>query len=184
MTNFPALDVGERPPAPPTSRVLVIKPKQNKKIPGAKPKNVWDKVATAANVANNKMSRPSSAQSSIRSSPQTSRPVSPVNTGYRQPSKTPWSGGESSSSNKKKEKEAFPTLTKAFPSLPTAAPKHQMILNMRRQNQSSANAWSGSNSSNEDISDTVSESSNTNTASNSGKKKKGRKSNVLFRVGL
>lgn len=185
MTNFPALNVRERLPVQ-SSRVLVIKPKQTKKVVGggAKPKNVWDKVASAANVANNKASRPSSAQSSIRSSPQTSRPSSPVNT-YRQPSnKTPWSGPSSASSSPTAAAKEFPSLKpKIFPSLPSAAPKHQVILNMRRQTsgQNQVNAWSGGSSS-EDASEssTVDESS----TNNAGKKKKGRKNNVLFRVGL
>jgi hypothetical protein len=184
MTNFPALDVRERLPIQ-SSRVLVIKPKQTKKVVGgggAKPKNVWDKVASAANVANNKASRPSSAQSSIRSSPQTSRPSSPVNT-YRQPSnKTPWSGASSSSPTAAAKE--FPSLkTKTFPSLPSAAPKHQVILNMRRQTsgQNHVNAWSGGSSS-EDLSESAT--ADDSPTNNTGKKKKGRKSNVLFRVGL
>lgn len=188
MTNFPALDVREKAPVQ-SSRVLVIKPKQTKKVVGggAKSKNVWDKVASAANVANNMASRPSSAHSSIRSSPQTSRPSSPVNT-YRQPSnKTPWSGSSSPSTATAKSAAAqeFPSLKpKTFPALPTAAPKHQMILNMRRQTsgQSPINAWSGGGSSSEDVSESAAEESSA--ASSNGKKKKGRKNNVLFRVGL
>ncbi|KAG1121281.1 hypothetical protein G6F42_012581 [Rhizopus arrhizus] len=188
MTNFPALDVREKVPVQ-SSRVLVIKPKQTKKVVGggAKSKNVWDKVASAANVANNMASRPSRAHSSIRSSPQPSRPSSPVNT-YRQPSnKTPWSGSSSPSTATAKSAAAqeFPSLKpKTFPALPTAAPKHQMILNMRRQTsgQSPINAWSGGGSSSEDVSESAAEESSA--ASSNGKKKKGRKNNVLFRVGL
>ncbi|GAN04033.1 C2H2 finger domain protein [Mucor ambiguus] len=191
MTNFPALDVRERAPMQ-ASRVLVIKPKQTKKVVGgtSKSKNVWDKVASAANVANNMASRPSSAQSSIRSSPQTSRPSSPVNT-YRPSSsvnnKTPWSGTSSTStSTASKSAQDFPSLKpKTFPALPAAAPKHQMILNMRRQasGQGAINAWSSGGSSSEDVSESAAEDS-LSAASSSGKKKKGRKNNVLFRVGL
>ncbi|KAL9555385.1 hypothetical protein MBANPS3_002384 [Mucor bainieri] len=197
MTNFPALDVRERAPVQQASRVLVIKPKQTKKVVGAggaKSKNVWDKVASAANVANNMASRPSSAQSSIRSSPQTSRPSSPVNT-YRpssnsSSSKTPWSGSSSSSTTTttaaaSKSAQDFPSLKpKTFPALPSAAPKHQMILNMRRQTsgQSAVNAWSGGSSS-EDVSESAAEDASP-VGSGGGKKKKGRKNNVLFRVGL
>ncbi|KAI8642574.1 hypothetical protein BD408DRAFT_443291 [Parasitella parasitica] len=185
MTNFPALDVRERPP-PQSSRVLVIKPKQSKNAARReKPKNVWDKVASAANVANNKASRPSSAQSSVRSSPQASRPSSPVNT-YRQPNnKTVWSGTSSSTSNPSTStNETFPSLKpKTFPALPTAAPKHQMILNMRRQTsgQNNFNAWNGGSSS-DDVSESAPE--DAPGANSHGKKKKGRKNNVLFRVGL
>lgn len=192
MTNFPALDVRKRAPVQ-ASRVLVIKPKQTKKVvgQGTKPKNVWDKVASAANVANNTASRPSSAQSSVRSSPQSSRPSSPVNT-YRPSatvhSKTPWSGSSSSTTTASKSAQDFPSLKpKTFPALPSAAPKHQMILNMRRQTsgQSAVNAWSsGGASSSEDVSESAAEDASAAGSSSGNKKKKGRKNNVLFRVGL
>ncbi|CEP19248.1 hypothetical protein [Parasitella parasitica] len=185
MANFPTLDVKEKPLAQ-SSRVLVIKPKQSKKnTQGTKPKNVWDKVASAANVANNMASRPSSTQSSVRSSPQTSRPSSPVNNYRQSNNKTAWSGASSSAINASTTaNEAFPSLKpKAFPSLPMAAPKHQMILNMRRQTsgQNVVNAWNGGSSS-DDVSESAVE--EMPGASSNNKKKKGRKNNVLFRVGL
>lgn len=192
MTNFPALDVRDKPPAPKASRVLIIKPKQTNRVVGAssgskKSTNVWDKVASAAIVATAVNSRPTSAQSSARSSPQSSRPASPSNT-FRTPSKTPWSGSSTSittNNNISATANDFPTLkpkAAIFPSLPSAVPKHQMILNMRRtaSGQQINNAWSGANS--EDGTGEDSEESLSSTTSSS--KKKGRKNKVLFRVGL
>lgn len=190
MSHFPALDVKKKTQAPQSSRVLVIKPKQTRKVVGGstnntKKKNVWDKVESAATVATaTSSSRPTSAHSSARSSPQTSRPSSPSNT-YRAStvqSKTPWSGsaGSSSGSGGNTQQNKFPALeSKPFPALPSAAPKHQMILNMRRtasgQNLVN-NAWGGSSSYEEDTPSSVETTTN--------KKKKGRKNNMLFRVGL
>ena len=151
---------------------MIKAPKPVNRVVGAKgaKANVWDKVASAATVANSPKSRPTSAATS----PQTSRPSSPSNT-FRTPSKTPWSN--SSSSGTTKADHAL--KPKAFPSLPTASPKHQMILNMRRTaSGSSINAWGGSN--NEDNNNEP----ELESASSSNGKKKGRKNKVLFRVGL
>jgi hypothetical protein len=180
MSHFPALDVKKKAQAPQSSRVLVIKPKQTKRVVGASSssanggkKNVWDKVESAATGAT-AISRPTSAQSSARSSPQSSRPSSPITQ-----SKTPWSGSSGSASTNTQQND-FPSLkAKTFPALPTVAPKHQMILNMRRaasgQNLTN-NAWgcSGNSTSGEE----------TSPSETNNKKKKGRQNNVLFRVGL
>jgi hypothetical protein len=175
MTHFPALDVKKKTQATQSSRVLVIKPKQNKRVVGQSSmskKNVWDKVESAATVATATSSRSTSAQSSARSSPQSSRPSSPIRITQ---SKTPWAGSASANT----PKNDFPSLdSKPFPALPSVAPKHQMILNMRRaasgQNLVN-NAWGSSgNSSSEETCSTET----------NNKKKKGRKNNVLFRVGL
>jgi hypothetical protein len=191
MTNFPALDIRDKPQPPKASRVLVIKPKQTRKVVGAssgskKSTNVWDKVASAAIVAT-AVSGPSSAQSSTRSSPQSSRPSSPSNT-FRTPSKTPWSGSSTSnttgsSKNISSSANDFPSLKpKAFPSLPSAAPKHNLILNMRRtaSGQQINNAWGGASSEEGGESSAAEDSYSSANPS----KKKGRKNKVLFRVGL
>jgi hypothetical protein len=186
MSHFPALDVREKATPPKPSRVLVIKgPKPANRVVGAKgskdkTNNVWDKVASAASVANAPRSKPTSLQNS----PQSSRPSSPSNT-FRTPSKTPWSGASSSSTQSKNTAKGneFPSLKpKAFPSLPAAAPKHQMILNMRKTTSGPklANAWGAGNS--EDGEDSAAEDSSSSSSSNT--KKKGRKNKVLFRVGL
>lgn len=185
MSQFPALDVREKL-KPKASRVLVIKgPKPSANNTNKNPKNVWDKVASAATVAStttkaNNISRSSSA----RSSPQSSRPSSPgpsaANT-FRSPTKTPWSGSSNSDTTPKNN---FPTLKpNTFPSLPSSSPKHQMVLNMRRtaSGQQINNAWGGANSEDDRDSSAVEESDN---STSSSKKKKGRKTKVLFRVGL
>lgn len=184
MSHFPALDVREKAIPPQPSRVLVIKgPKPVNRVVGAKgskdkTKNVWDKVASAAKVAT-APTNSSSKPSSLQNSPQSSRPSSPSNT-FRTPSKTPWSGSGTSKSSTGNE---FPSLKpKAFPSLPTAAPKHQMILNMRKTTTGPklGNAWGAG--SGEEGEDSAAEDSSSSTSSNT--KKKGRKNKVLFRVGL
>lgn len=182
MSNFPALSSKATATSSKPARVLVIKGpnKQGKKAAGGsqKPKNVWDKVASAATVAASgaSPSRTSSGQTSARSSPQTSRPSSPVN---KTPSKTTWSSGTTSKTSNSQD---FPTLkTQSFPSLPKAPPKHQIVMNMRRNTSGSniSNAWGSSSSNNEEFS-----SPSATTDPPGGKKKKGRKNNVLFRVGL
>lgn len=162
MQNFPALDSKGKAPAPKSARVLVIKGPKSKKTG----KNVWDKVASAATVASGSTSNlvtstSSSATTSARSSPQSSRPSSPVSKPVSKP------------------KEEFPSLKKqSFPSLPKAPPKHQIVMNMRRNASGSSisNAWGSSGSSNDE--------EPVNTEPSQTKKKKGRKNNVLFRVGL
>lgn len=188
MSHFPALDVRNKSTQTKASRVLVIKgPKPTNKVVGAssgnnKSKNVWDKVATAANVATTTTSASHSRSSSAASSPHSSRPSSPINT-FRSPTKTPWSGSSNTTTNNTTGKE-FPVLKpKAFPSLPSSSPKHQMILNMRRtaSGQQINNAWGGA-SSEEDREPKADDASSS--SSNTDKKKKGRKNKVLFRVGL
>ncbi|KAI8360898.1 hypothetical protein EDC96DRAFT_512933 [Choanephora cucurbitarum] len=166
LSNFPALETKEKPKQP-VSRVLVIKPQPKKPVVGQKKKasnNVWDKVATAASVATSSRSPLSSAASS----PQTSRPSSPPST---PPS---WASGQRSP--ERQPKNDFPSLKpQLFPSLPTAAPKHDIIRNMRQNKQANGHVWGSSAS---DTPEQQQEDSQDN------KKKKGRKNKVLFRVGL
>lgn len=185
MNQFPALDKREKAAPPKSSRVLVIKGPNKPGAKGnSKANDVWDKVATAASVANAPSSKSSSPQNSARSSPQSSRPSSPSNSTFRTPSKTPWAGNSSGSTSEAKKVEDFPSLKpKAFPSLPVAPPKHQLILNMRRtaSGQQLSNSWGGGGSSDEGGDSSAAEESSSSQVSG---KKKGRKNKVLFRVGL
>lgn len=177
--------------------MLVIKATKKPQRVVGKTTNVWDKVASAASVAkntstrtngvsSNNSSRPSSAQNSARSSPQSSRPASPGIT-FRTASSTAWGGASegSGSTTPKKGKENFPKLKgHAFPSLPIAAPKHEMIMNMRRTASGSKinSAWGSNPSSNQDSE--VDSSADDSGSTGNSKKKKGRQNKVLFRVGL
>ncbi|KAG1436150.1 hypothetical protein G6F56_013681 [Rhizopus delemar] len=79
-------------------------------------------------------------------------------------------------SGSKKKNNPHSLEVNAFPSLPTSAPKHQEILDMRRgTHQSRQNAWGSSVEQEQEqgISNSVTD-----------KKKKGRKNKVLLRVGL
>ncbi|KAI8889256.1 hypothetical protein K501DRAFT_329335 [Backusella circina FSU 941] len=196
ISQFPALKTKNKPLAKPSSQVLVIKRSKKPQHVVGKTANVWDKVASAASVAKNtnkatnsggisssNSSRPSSAQNSARTSPQSSRPASPGVT-FRAASSTAWGGStEGSGSNKsKKGKENFPMLKgQAFPSLPPAAPKHEMILNMRRTASGNKinSPWGTTNQESE-----VDSSTDNSESTGNNRKKKGRQNKVLFRVGL
>ncbi|KAI8088057.1 uncharacterized protein B0P05DRAFT_631374 [Gilbertella persicaria] len=157
LSNFPALETKEIK-KPPSSRVLVIKPKQTKNtvVGGKSKKNVWDKVATAASVA---------TSTSPTVSPQPSRPSSPK-------------AAPRATTLSLQPNNDFPHLkSNAFPSLPTAVPKHQMVLKMRNKSQTT-NAWDNNSDTAESSSSSAIEEPTLD------KKKKGRKNKVLFRVGL
>ncbi|KAI8966967.1 hypothetical protein BDF20DRAFT_903490 [Mycotypha africana] len=167
--------------------------------------NMWGKVATAANRANGVYSNTSSA----RTSPQSSRSTSPLPSipsyaAFSSALMTPTSPSTAASNNN--YNGSFPTLnnpstsstasptstntkmsapkptnTAAFPALPAASKtKHEIVMNMRN-NRLGQNAWdpSGANNVKQDSDPGTSDSNNGNT-----KRKKGRKNNVLFRVGL
>ncbi|KAI8971242.1 hypothetical protein BDB01DRAFT_811860 [Pilobolus umbonatus] len=162
MSHFPVLETKfktfqEKKP----TRVLVIKSKVEPK------KAAWtnDKPKAEAKKKNasitNSMIKPTPA-STIASPPHsrpTSRPASPS------PSSSTYS------------KPSRPAPANAFPSLPASTPKHRMLLNMRRTNSSQQmnNAWSSDKGSESDQSETY---NNVPTM-----KKKGKKNQILFRVG-
>ncbi|KAI9477923.1 MAG: hypothetical protein EXX96DRAFT_636421, partial [Benjaminiella poitrasii] len=170
-----------RRPAP-TSRVLVIK-KPTKRQEG----NVWDKAAATASsstavrqvTSNSSSSSNSSSRiSSVRSSPQSSRPSSPIL------SKTPWSQSQGRTAKSSTTGPSRPVVANQdlFPALPTATPKHQLVLNVRKAKQGGTmSAWNSSGNTTPTGGSDLEEYPLNNS---SKKKKKGRQANVLFKVGL
>ncbi|KAI9280485.1 hypothetical protein BY458DRAFT_430813 [Sporodiniella umbellata] len=146
MSQFPALEIKSRTPSNKPSRVLVIK---NQHIKTVDPKSPWKKPTEPSPTSKDV------GQSSTLASSQTSK----------------------EGSNVKKKNANKPALeANLFPSLPTSAPKHQEVLDIRRGTyRPNHNPWSGA---------TEQEEGEGSVGPSVDKKKKGRKNKVLLRVGL
>ncbi|KAG2173504.1 hypothetical protein INT44_007095 [Umbelopsis vinacea] len=179
LDNFPSLSpigAAQRTNASnPAKRVLVIK-SGNTKRGGTKTKtskaNVWDKVAHAAS---------STPVATRQVTPPSSRPHSPARNVTM--TKTPWSISGSSAPVNRRAPSPTPAVRRTeneFPSLPTAPPKHQLIVDMRRTLSSgdiASRGWGQDSSSNDDAPEN-------NDPLPNGKKSKKKGKQVLFRVGL
>ncbi|KAL0089717.1 C2H2-type zinc finger transcription factor [Phycomyces blakesleeanus] len=175
-SQFPMLPMASSRPQPqsksPAPRVLVIKSKgkARAKQPANSPKAAWENIAPAAAKEKSNRSpgisenRPPSIPHSEPKPMDTYRParvtaaplVSPENTS--RPSKKVGRNGHASD---------------AFPSLPVAAPKHPVLVQMRRNNSNPSTPWG---------SDRESENEAPVEKTSNKKGKKGKQ--VLFRVGL
>lgn len=162
MTQFPALESSRRPASSTIkkSRVLVIKDTKTNKPNKSVQKTAW---------SNNNGSSSSSTTTNSKSTKKSTSNNNNNNNG----SSTSRHGSPTSTPS-----SSTPTLleNQAFPSLPTAAPKHREVLNIRRNTQRTQNAWDGNTSQIEEDDQVID--------SSIDKKKKGRKNKVLLRVGL
>jgi len=157
----------------PSKRVLVIK-SGNTRRGGTKTKtsktNVWDKVAHAAAVA----------PAPIQATPPPSRPESPARNVNI--TKTAWSTGGASQPTTRPTATPNPVVRKSeFPSLPTAPPKHPIIVDMRRSNSAGEPLGRGWGQQDTISSEDTAEEDEPRATGKKGKKK-GKQ--VLFRVGL
>jgi hypothetical protein len=97
--------------------------------------------------------------------------------------KTPWSTSGGSSIVNRRVPSPSPVVRKTeneFPSLPTAPPKHQIVVDMRRTQSSGdtfGRGWGQESNSNDDTTEDDESKAN-------GKKGKKKGKQVLFRVGL
>ncbi|KAG0186272.1 hypothetical protein DFQ28_008084 [Apophysomyces sp. BC1034] len=166
LQNFPVLvPAKSKKPVASPSRVLVIKDKTTRIGTG---KAKAGKVAPINPRGTIPVSNPSSVQRTAwAGNSGNSSSSSSSSTSGRSDSKISPSSGPSQPRSQK-------TNAKDFPTLPTAAPKHPIVLNMRRNKIMHDNAWtSKSGTTKSESADIV------------GKQKKGRKNKqVLFRVGL
>ncbi|KAI9029095.1 hypothetical protein CLU79DRAFT_527965 [Phycomyces nitens] len=175
-SNFPMLPLASSRPQQkaqiksPGSRVLVIKSKEKgrAKQPANSPKAAWDKISPTANKSNSNRSLESSgAQPSSVPLPDPKPMV-----GYR-PARVVASVSAEDTSRPPKKTGRGGHSSDAFPSLPVAAPKHPVLVQMRRNNSNPSTPWGSDR-----------ESENEAPAENSSKKKGKKTKQVLFRVGL
>lgn len=172
MTQFPALESSGRPSSSTIkkSRVLVIKDTKINKPNKSVQKTAWS--------SSNGSSRSSSSSSSSTTtySKSTKKSTSNSNNNNNNNNESSTSRHSSPTST---PSSSTPTLleNQAFPSLPTAAPKHREVLNIRRNTQRTQNAWDGNTNQIEEDDQVID-------SSIDKKKKKGRKNKVLLRVGL
>lgn len=172
MTQFPALESSGRPSSSTIkkSRVLVIKDTKTNKPNKSVQKTAWS--------SSNGSSRSSSSSSSSTTtySKSTKKSTSNSNNNNNNNNESSTSRHSSPTST---PSSSTPTLleNQAFPSLPTAAPKHREVLNIRRNTQRTQNAWDGNTNQIEEDDQVID-------SSIDKKKKKGRKNKVLLRVGL